>query len=155
MKRKIVGISGPFALADDGSCWMWTDTGWKPWGRGELPDSEGLDFYQTTSSPPWPTTQGVPSEYHVPPANHSTTFHADGSISQTIAGEKAYLHPEVVAAVERGEYRTVDGAPEELQPQNIAATLGAARKILLNAVKPGAGDIPPKRGPGRPRKVQP
>jgi len=92
VKRKIVGISGQFALADDGSCWMWTDTGWKPWGRGSLPDSEGLDFYQTTSSPPWPTTQGVPEA----PAP-STTIHADNTVT--------------VAPVKRGP-----GRPRKVQP---------------------------------------
>ena len=64
MRRKIVGISGQFALADDGSCWMWTDTGWKPWGRGELPEAQGLDYFanlaaQSNSGPPWPTTMAT------------------------------------------------------------------------------------------------
>ena len=112
MKRRIVSISGQFALADDGSCWMWTDTGWKPWGRGELPESEGVDYYQTTSSPPWPTTQGVPEKMV-----HVSTFHADGT-------------------------RTEDLVPvaQRIQEEKTATVVGVLQI---------------KRGPGRPRKVQP
>ena len=84
MRRKIVGLAGvssQFALADDGSVWFWNGAAWESWGRGELPEKEGLDYYAAisganTSGPPWPTTQRVP-----PPAPVSTTFHADGTVS--------------------------------------------------------------------------
>ena len=47
--RKIVTVAGnaaEWALADDGSLWLWTTTGWRPADRPPLPPRElPLDFY--------------------------------------------------------------------------------------------------------------
>lgn len=43
MTRRIVQLAGSgaqWALADDGSIWFWTGTGWIDAGRGELPEPE-------------------------------------------------------------------------------------------------------------------
>ena len=64
MKRRIVqlaGWGGEFALADDGTIWLWTSSGWKEASRGPLPDA------------PDPVPEPVPPPISPPTVPRGTT----------------------------------------------------------------------------------
>jgi hypothetical protein len=106
MARKIVAISGPFALADDGTGWQWTDAGWIPWGRGTLPPETPEEFQARIAS-----------------------------------GKENYdrLYP-----------------PEtRMTGRDLIATTGDPFVDKASKSEHEVAAVPPKRGPGRPRKVQP
>jgi hypothetical protein len=77
MKRTIVQLAGNFAewaLASDGSIWLWTSQGWTNAGRGPLPDAPGGDFMESFQLPPaGPPTIVAPLDHpaqrYQPPTN--------------------------------------------------------------------------------------